>query len=48
MRFTESKKRKPIIILTAIIIISIASILSLCEFQPAQKLVQKTVIFEAD
>ena len=50
MRFTESKRRSPIGLISVGIIIIVAIVLALgfCTFQPAQKMAQKTIVFEAD
>ena len=48
MRFTENKKRKSWILVGVIVILGIILGLSLCQFTPSPKTVQKTIIFEAD
>lgn len=48
MRFTESKRRVPWFVITLLVIVVAVSVLSFCEFQPTQKTVQKTIVFEAD
>ena len=49
MRFTESKKRGPWVLLFLFIVIIIAVFsLGFCGMNPTPKRVQKTIVFEAD
>ena len=48
MRFTESKKRTPWLILLVILVVGIALALTVCRFEPTPQTVQKTIVFEAD
>ena len=48
MRFTETKKRKYWLLVVGILIVCGFLAFGFCEFSPAQKTVQKTLVFEAD
>ena len=48
MRFAESKRRMPWIKIVLALIVIVGGFLSFCEFNPATKTVQKTIVFEAD
>ena len=49
MRFTESKKRAPWLILFILIVVILGFLaLGFCGMNPTQKTVQKTIVFEAD
>ena len=48
MRFTESKKRKPWILIGILVVVAIILALGFCQIRPTQQTVQKTVVFEAD
>ena len=48
MRFSESKKGKSWILIIAIVVVGGFLALGFCQFGPATKTVQKTIVFEAD
>ena len=48
MRFTEAKKGKHWLLIFLAIAVGIVLFLGFCQFQPIQKTVQKTIVFEAD
>ena len=48
MRFTESKKRMPWVVVALVVVALVVGVLSFCEFRPTQKTVQKTIVFEAE
>ena len=48
MRFTESKKRMPLLLIVLVLIALGVLALGFCQFQPDSKTVQKTIVFEAD
>ena len=48
MRFTESKKRKPWILIGILVIVGVVLALGFCQFRPTPQTVQKTIVFEAD
>ena len=48
MRLTDSKRRKPwLLIILSICIVAIL-VLGFCEFQPTQQTNQKTIVYETD
>ena len=49
MRFTESKKRAPWLILFVLIVVILGFLaLGFCGMSPTPKMVHKTIVFEAD
>ncbi len=48
MRFSESKKRMPWMLLFIVVVLGAVLALGFCGMNPTQKVTQKTIIFEAD
>ena len=48
MRFTDSKRRMPLVLIILVVVVLGVLALGFCQFGPTPKTVQKTIVFEAD